>query len=60
MKSIKNQWEYNVAVKLIIFLSVLTILIIGKDLLIPLMIAVFLWILMCCPNTDSKALDRAY
>ena len=46
MKSINNQWEYNVAVKLIIFLSVLTILIIGKDLLIPLMIAVFFTFLL--------------
>ncbi len=46
MNSIKNQWEYNIAVKLFIFLAVLAILIIGRDLLIPLMIAVFFTFLL--------------
>ena len=42
----KNQWEYNIAVKLFIFLAVLTILIMGKDLLLPLMIAIFFTFLL--------------
>ena len=42
----KNQWEYNIAVKLFIFLSVLAILIMGKDLLLPLMIAIFFTFLL--------------
>ena len=42
----KNQWEYNIAVKLFIFLAVLAILIMGKDLLLPLMIAIFFTFLL--------------
>jgi predicted PurR-regulated permease PerM len=46
MNSIKNNWEYKLAIRLFILLSVLTILILGKELFIPLTIAIFFTFLL--------------
>ena len=46
MNSTNNQWEFSFAVKLIIFLLLITILIIGRELLIPLTIAIFFTFLL--------------
>jgi len=42
----KNQWEFNLAVKLFILLSVIFLLYIGQSLFVPLLIAIFFTFLL--------------
>ncbi len=48
----KNQWEYNLATKLFIFLVVLFLLYVGQSLFVPLLIAIFFTFLLL-PISDK-------
>ena len=51
----RNPWYYNFAVKLFIFIAVVTVLIAGSAIFIPLMIAIFFTFLLL---PVSRALER--